>query len=133
MKAIAKPRSLQELANAVLGPQKALLPNPDYQRGGTNWTTAQKQALIDSLLRGYHIPLIYIHVEQQETALGDKNVYRWIIDGQQRLNAIASFLRGEFALHEPKKGEADEVYLGAEPPPQGLRTLFRYDSLQNLE
>jgi hypothetical protein len=43
-------------------------------------------------------------------------VYRWIIDGQQRLNAIAAFMRGEFALHEPKKGEADEVYLGAEPP-----------------
>ena len=110
-----KARSLQELAKAVLDPQKALLPNPDYQRGGANWTQAQKQALIDSLLRGYHIPLIYIHVEQRETSLGDKNVYRWIIDGQQRLNAIADFMRGQFALHEPK-GSADEVFLGAKPP-----------------
>ena len=41
---------------------------------------------------------------------------RTIIDGQQRLNAIAGFMRGEFALHEPKKSEADEVYLGAKPP-----------------
>jgi hypothetical protein len=117
MKATPTTRSLQDLANAVLGAQKALLPNPDYQRGGTNWTTAQRQALIDSLLRGYHIPLIYIHVEHRETSLGDKNVYRWIIDGQQRLNAIAAFIRGEFALHEPKPGGPDDVYLGAEPPP----------------
>jgi hypothetical protein len=116
MKATPKPRSLQELANAVLGPQKALLPNPDYQRGGTSWTTAQRQALIDSLLRGYHIPLIYIHVEERENSLGDKNVYRWVIDGQQRLNAIAAFVRGEFSLHEPKKGVVDDVYLGANPP-----------------
>ena len=116
MKATPKPRSLEELAKAVRGPQKALIPNPEYQRGGANWTPAQKQALIDSLLRGYHIPLIYIHVKEQVTSLGDKNVYRWIIDGQQRLNAIADFIRGDFALHEPKKDEADEVYLGAEPP-----------------
>ncbi len=117
MKATPQSRLLSELANAVMGPQKALLPNPEYQRGGENWTVGQKQALIDSLLRGYHIPLIYIHVEQRVTSLGDKNTYRWIIDGQQRLNAIADFMRGEFALHEPKEGDADEVYLGTKPPP----------------
>ena len=114
MKATPVTRSVKELAEAVAGPEKALLPNPEYQRGGVRWTPAQKQALIDSLLRGYHIPLIYIHLEQRETSLGDKNTYRWIIDGQQRLNAIAGFLGGGFALHEAKK-DADEFYLGKAP------------------
>lgn len=115
MKATPRTRSLQELVAAVSGPQKALLPNPEYQRGGGKWKLPQKQALIDSLLRGYHIPLLYIHVERRKNSLGDENVCRWIIDGQQRLNAIAAFHRGEFCLHKPKDG-ADEVYLGVDPP-----------------
>src|ERR1700688_1071188 len=39
---------------------KLLAPNPEYQRGAV-WTTAQKKRLVDSVLRGYPIPLIYLH------------------------------------------------------------------------
>ena len=37
-----------------------LYPNPEYQRGAV-WTPAQKKRLVDSVLRGYPIPLIYLH------------------------------------------------------------------------
>ena len=34
--------------------------NSEYQRGAV-WTDTQKKKLIDSVLRGYPIPLIYLH------------------------------------------------------------------------
>jgi uncharacterized protein with ParB-like and HNH nuclease domain len=34
--------------------------NREYQRGPV-WSKAQKKSLVDSVLRGYPIPLIYLH------------------------------------------------------------------------
>jgi uncharacterized protein with ParB-like and HNH nuclease domain len=38
-----------------------LVVNPEYQRGVV-WTSALKKRLVDSVLRGYPIPLIYLHL-----------------------------------------------------------------------
>lgn len=63
--------------------------NPDYQRPSV-WTKAQKQLLIDTILREYDIPKIYLHKKQDET-------YD-VIDGQQRIRTIWAFYDDEFAL-----------------------------------
>ena len=63
--------------------------NPDYQRPAV-WTRAQKQLLIDSMLREYDIPKMYMHKTGKDTFD--------VIDGQQRLRAIWEFFSGEFAL-----------------------------------
>lgn len=63
--------------------------SPDYQRP-TVWTKAQKQLLIDSILRDYDIPKIYLHIRGEDT-------YD-VIDGQQRIRTIWSFYDDEFAL-----------------------------------
>lgn len=63
--------------------------NPDYQRPAV-WTKAQKQLLIDSILRDFDIPKIYLH------AKGDDKYD--VIDGQQRIRAIWSFYDNEFSL-----------------------------------
>ena len=68
--------------------------NPVYQRPPV-WTKAQKQLLIDSILRDYDIPKIYLHDK------GKKNFD--VIDGQQRIRAIVSFRRDEFALAKDAK------------------------------
>ena len=34
--------------------------NPEYQRGAV-WNEAQQKKLVDSVLRGYPLPLIYLH------------------------------------------------------------------------
>lgn len=34
--------------------------NPEYQRGAV-WNRTQKKKLIDSVLRGYPLPLFYLH------------------------------------------------------------------------
>jgi len=68
--------------------------NPDYQRPSV-WTKAQKQMLIDSILRDYDIPKIYLHKTSDD--MFD------VIDGQQRIRTIWSFYDDEFAL--PKDAE----------------------------
>ena len=68
--------------------------NPDYQRPAV-WTKAQKQLLIDSILRDYDIPKIYLYHK-------GNNEFD-VIDGQQRIRAILAFYNNEFAL--PKDAE----------------------------
>ena len=69
--------------------RKKIDTNPDYQRPAV-WTKAQKQLLIDSILRDFDVPKIYLHEK------GDDSYD--VIDGQQRIRTIWSFYDDEFAL-----------------------------------
>ena len=55
----------------------------DYQRPPV-WTMAQKQMLMDSILRGYDVPKFYWHKVNEKQ-------YD-VVDGQQRLRAIWDFM-----------------------------------------
>ena len=46
--------------------RKNINTNPDYQRPAV-WTRAQKQLLIDSMLREYDIPKMYMHRTGKDT------------------------------------------------------------------
>src|SRR5262249_17921891 len=106
MQSELKKRPLKELADAYL---KDLRVNPEYQRGA-KWTTPQKQSLIDSLLRGYNLPLFYVHlVERKNKFTGGVEITVWLVDGQQRLAAIAEFLQNKFCLPDPGKEAAGSV------------------------
>lgn len=72
--------------------ENQLIVNRVYQRKLV-WTEREKQMLIDSIIKGFPIPLIL---------LAEKNVdglitYE-ILDGLQRLNAIVGFIENEFSL-----------------------------------
>ena len=69
--------------------RKGIDTSPDYQRPAV-WTCAQKQLLIDSMLREYDVPKFYLHKT-------GKDAYA-VVDGQQRLRAIWEFFDGGFAL-----------------------------------
>ncbi|MFP3679234.1 DUF262 domain-containing protein [Pseudomonas sp. SIMBA_041] len=70
---------------------------PNFQRGEV-WGKGKKQRLVDSVLRGWHIPPIHViqvpSSERQE-----------VLDGQQRLAAIRDFIEGQF----PINGEQEPV------------------------
>jgi 5-methylcytosine-specific restriction endonuclease McrA len=101
MKSELKARSLQKLADAYLGDE--LRVNKEYQRG-TKWSLAQKQGLIDSLLRGYQIPLFYVHLEARtNNYTGGVEKTAWLVDGQQRLAAIVGYRQNEFSLPNAQK------------------------------
>lgn len=62
---------------------------PDFQRGLV-WNLKQKSELIESILMGIPLPLIYVKEDE-------KGVYI-IVDGKQRLSTLFSFINNEFAL-----------------------------------
>lgn len=69
-------------------------PKPPYQRGPV-WNEAKKQLLIDTILRRYDIPKIYLR------KLSDGSRYEHeVADGQQRLRAIWEFCEDKFAIGE---------------------------------
>lgn len=72
---------------------KKLIVNRRYQRKLV-WSIEEKQAFIDSITKGFPIPLI-LFAEKQEDS--DKKFE--IIDGMQRLDAITSFINGEFPIN----------------------------------
>lgn len=100
-----KSTSLQRTVCYILRLKKAklLAVDPEYQRGRV-WTLVQKQFFVDSILRGYHIPLIYLHVKKSEP-IGDFQVgdRLYIVDGQQRVQALYEFSEGAFPLLDPKR------------------------------
>ncbi|MGR3937019.1 DUF262 domain-containing protein [Streptomyces sp. BRA346] len=66
-------------------------PKPAYQRGPV-WQRKKQQLLIDSILRGYDMPKIYLR-----KISGGKYKYE-VIDGQQRLRALWAFLDDEYTI-----------------------------------
>lgn len=75
--------------------ERRYLVNRRYQRKLV-WTLDEKQRFIDSISRGLPVPIILLaEAKRQGSSLFE------IIDGMQRLNAIASFLENAYALPTP--------------------------------
>lgn len=83
---------------SVCGFKTRIDTNPDFQRPAV-WSRAQKQLLIDTILRGYDIPKLYWRKVSKAPEKYE------VVDGQQRLRAIFEFHAGEFAL--PR--DADDI------------------------
>lgn len=67
-------------------------PRPTYQRAPV-WNTARKQLLIDTILRGYDIPKLYLRKLN-----GTGTHEHEIVDGQQRLRTLWEFVEDKFEL-----------------------------------
>jgi hypothetical protein len=74
--------------------QKALEINTDFQRGSV-WKSAARTMLIDTILRQYPIPKIYLRTKIN---VSTQKAVREIVDGQQRIRAILDFAENKFAL-----------------------------------
>lgn len=85
-----KGESIQSLYGSYLS--ETFLVNRRYQRK-LIWTIEEKRSFLDSVARGYPVPLILL--AEVATDTGRKLE---IIDGMQRMNAIMSFIGQEFDL-----------------------------------
>lgn len=74
---------------------------PDFQRGEV-WGKSKQQRLIDTILRGWHVPPI--HVIQHD----DSDIHE-ILDGKQRLTAIFDFMNNEFTIDGYIEPLTDEI------------------------
>jgi hypothetical protein len=97
MNAEPKDFSIEDILR--LSKESVLQVNPEYQRG-EKWSSDQQKRLIDSIMRGYPLPIFYLH--KIEKGIGDyRSVVLEIIDGQQRIKAIHDFAEGAFELFDP--------------------------------
>jgi len=102
--------------------------NEEYQRGAS-WTQSQMQGLIDSIFRLYPIPPIFLQ-EIRSKGLGGVEALRYeIVDGQQRIRAMAEFFAGKFPLLEStdKKLRLPNSLRGT-PSPWGKRRFAELES-----
>jgi uncharacterized protein with ParB-like and HNH nuclease domain len=76
---------------------------PPFQRNPV-WSLRQQSALIDTILLEYPIPEIYM----QEVTDAEGNQKHLLVDGQQRIRSVLSYLRRRFRApgRKPKLGGA---------------------------
>ena len=116
MKTSQKSLTIKEIVE--LRKNDMVTPNYEYQRGEV-WKDEQKKKLIDSVLRGYQLPLIYLH-DKTITVAGRTRDSFDIIDGQQRISALYEFVEGAFPLYAVDDPKARfPKFLHHEPCPWG--------------
>lgn len=93
---------------------------PEFQRRNV-WETDQKHELIESLLMGIPIPVIYVF----ENELGVKQM----VDGRQRVSTIIDFMNNKFALNNLGLLHQFNSARFADLPPLYRSKLERYQLL----
>lgn len=69
--------------------------NKDYQRSDQIWPPAARSYLIETILKGFPIPKLYLH---QVTDVKSRRTLKQIVDGQQRSAAILDFYNNKFRI-----------------------------------
>jgi hypothetical protein len=80
---------------------KQLELNPRFQRRPV-WTDKAKSFLMDTILRGKPIPKVFI---RQKINVTTKTSVREVVDGQQRLRTILSFIKDGFVVSKRQHPE----------------------------
>lgn len=127
MKAEQVVKTIDELIQ--LKKANMLAANPEYQRGAV-WSRTQQRKLIDSVMRGYPLPLIYLHhIKTQVAGMAREDLE--IIDGQQRINALYEFAEGAFTLFDPIADDATArfpSFIKAQPCPWASKNSSQLDA-----
>jgi len=97
MKFTATNRKLRQLLSAF---NISLMPRPEFQRRLV-WTNRDKLAFIDTVLRGYPFPEIYIASGDVDTATGEGK--ELLVDGQQRLTTLYQYFKASSEIFIPKE------------------------------
>ena len=100
-----------------------LIVNRQYQRKLV-WTVSEKERLIDSISRGYPLPL-FLLAEKPNDALNERgyeSIFE-VIDGMQRLNAIFSFIENGF-LYDGHCFDVNEFARARQLTEKGIFSIY---------
>ncbi|CAK0766460.1 DUF262 domain-containing protein [Gammaproteobacteria bacterium] len=100
-----------------------LVLSPVFQRNAV-WNNEQKRELVESLLMGIPIPIIYL--------FADENGVKQVVDGRQRINAIIDFMEDKFPLDNLKMLPQFNKKLFSKLPPLYKQKIKRYQILVYL-
>jgi hypothetical protein len=76
--------------------------NKDYQRSDKVWPPAARSYLIETILKGFPIPKLYLY---QITDVKSRETHKEIVDGQQRSMAVFGFYNDEFKVSKSAENE----------------------------
>jgi len=76
--------------------------NKDYQRSDQVWPHVARSYLIETVLKGFPIPKLYLY---QVTDIKSRQTYKEIVDGQQRSVAIFDFFSDQFKISKSTDNE----------------------------
>lgn len=103
--------------------------DPPYQRRSV-WNLAYKQFFIDSLIRNYPAPSIFLQVDYSP---GKPAMYH-VIDGKQRLTALFEFYRDEFSTPETLSDiNLGEKYYSELPEPTKIALLEYVFTVESIK
>jgi hypothetical protein len=106
----------------------SLIVNRQYQRKLV-WTIAEKQKLIDSILKDYPLPL-FLLAEKSPSEPGKPSRLE-VIDGMQRLNAIFIYIEHGFLVDE-KCFDVDEFARARQAADRGDFKTYPKDDVERL-
>ncbi len=91
----------------------------NYQRPSGAWSTEDNQCLIDTIIKGEPMPIFFMNYDSKEKVF-------YIVDGQQRLNAIKLFHDNKVKLNKKFSGEKNhgKTFNGDAPVSDDLREKF---------
>ncbi|RFS94245.1 DUF262 domain-containing protein [Serratia marcescens] len=94
------------------------------------WILKDKVSLIETILMGYPIPEVYLWQNETNPETGDTT--HSIVDGQQRLGAVQSYINDEFSLEKKSLDEANhkESFCGkkfSELTAEEKSSIWKYD------
>jgi hypothetical protein len=108
-----------------------LVLNPAFQRRDV-WSDKAKSFLMDTILRGKPIPKVFI---RQKLNVSSRTSVREVVDGQQRLRTILSYVKDGFTVSRRHNKDFGGVYfsqLDADIQAQVLTYEISADMLINL-
>ena len=94
---------------------------PPFQRNPV-WTVKQKAYLIDTILRGFPVPELYMN-EVVDARGSEKFI---VVDGQQRIRACLEFLEDQFSLVESQEAAWADCSF-SELPDAYKQAIFSYN------
>ena len=89
MQISATNRRIRDLLRAIQ--REDLIPQPEFQRRLV-WSNRHKSAFIDTVLRGYPFPEIYVAAGEVNTDTGEGT--EMLVDGQQRVTTLQQYFEG---------------------------------------
>lgn len=113
MKILSKDPDLETIFNRIVKEEIDL--QPDFQRDLV-WNKAKKQSLIDTVLRNWQFPPIFVVVPDEALSVD-------VLDGQQRLNSVYEFFQNCFPVNgniepfDPNINSLDGLFYRDLPPP----------------
>jgi hypothetical protein len=100
---------------------------PKFQRRKV-WIDKARSYLIDTIIRGKPIPKIYM---RQETNPTTRRTNREIVDGQQRLHTVLTFVKDAFKVSKTHNEECGGKYF-SQLDKQTQRDILRYEFVVDL-